>query len=290
MTATIQNDVLTITIEEAGAELTSIQLNADKTEYLWQAEPSFWQRHAPILFPIVGRLVDNTYYVKGMPYELPQHGFARDMTFDIAQQSDTFITYKLTSNEATLQKYPFQFELYVTYTLENNSLHVQYEVKNRTDGDMYFSIGAHPGFRCPLLANEQYTDYYLEFSSPERLETYVLQGPYIREEKLVLAERAGSLPLSQQLFKNDAIILENMNHNEITIRSHKNEKFIRVSFDGFPYVGIWSESNGAPFVCIEPWYGIADEVGEAKELHRKKGIQVLGKDENFTCQYTITIG
>ncbi|CAI8728718.1 LACX protein [Bacillus pseudomycoides] len=290
MTATIQNEKVIVSISEKGAELQSVRLKEDNTEYMWQGNPNYWGRRAPILFPIVGRLVDNIYYVDGKPYSLTQHGFARDLTFSVKEQSETKITYAVTSNQETLQKYPYEFELRVSYELDEQNIHVTYEVINPTSKEMFFSIGAHPGFNCPLIEGESFTDYHLSFNGPEHLETNVLKGPFLSKEKQLMVENKTELPLTYDLFKNDALIFENMNTNEISIRSHKHNKFVKVAFEGFPFVGVWTLGNDAPFLCIEPWYGIADEVEPAKDFKEKKGVQSLQANETFTCRYSITIG
>ncbi|MBO1624527.1 aldose 1-epimerase family protein [Bacillus arachidis] len=290
MTAIIQNEKVIVSISEKGAELESVRLKEDNTEYLWQGDPKYWGRRAPILFPIVGRLVDNAYYVDGKPYSLTQHGFARDLIFSVKEQSETKITYVVTSNQETLQKYPYEFELYVSYELDEQNIHVTYEVINPTPKEMLFSIGAHPGFNCPLIEGESFTDYHLSFNGSEHLETSVLKGPFLSKEKQLVVENKTELPLTYDLFKNDALIFENMNTNEISIRSHKHNKFVKVAFEGFPFVGVWTSGTDAPFLCIEPWYGIADEVEPAKDFKEKKGVQPLQANETFTCRYSITIG
>ncbi|CAI8703870.1 MULTISPECIES: aldose 1-epimerase family protein [Bacillus] len=290
MTATIQNEKVIVSISEKGAELQSVRLKEDNTEYMWQGDPNYWGRRAPILFPIVGRLVSDTYYVDGKPYSLTQHGFARDLTFSVTEQSETKITYAATSNQETLQKYPYEFELRVSYELDEQNIHITYEVINPTSKEMFFSIGAHPGFNCPLVEGESFTDYHLSFNGPEYLETSVLEGPFLSQEKQLMVENKAELPLTYDLFKNDALIFENMNTNEISIRSHKHNKFVKVAFESFPFVGVWTPGNDAPFLCIEPWYGIADEVEAAKDFKEKKGVQSLQANETFTCRYSITIG
>src|SRR5699024_7785261 len=147
----LENEYIIVQAKQQGAELTSIRMKEDNTEYLWNADPSHWNRHAPILFPIVGRLVNNTYFVDGTAYEMSQHGFARDMTFDIIHQTDTSVSFLLTSTEETLKKYPFLFSLTVTYTLVDTKVVVDYKVENTGKKEMYFSIGAHPGFNCPIV-------------------------------------------------------------------------------------------------------------------------------------------
>ncbi|MED0985586.1 aldose 1-epimerase family protein [Bacillus paramycoides] len=290
MTVTIQNEKVIVSISDKGAELQSVRLKEDNTEYLWQGDSTYWGRRAPILFPIVGRLVENTYYVDGKPYSLTQHGFARDLMFSVQEQSETKITYSVTSNEETLKNYPYEFELLVSYEVDEQNIHVTYEVNNPASKEMFFSIGAHPGFNCPLLAGESFADYHLSFNGSERLETSILEGPFLSNEKELIAENTKELPLTYDLFKNDALIFENMNTNEISIRSHKHNKFVKVAFDGFLFVGVWTPGDNAPFLCIEPWYGIADEIKQAKDFKEKKGIQSLQANETFTCRYSITIG
>ncbi len=286
----IENEHLIVQVKPEGAELTSIRSKKDGTEYLWNGNPEYWNRHAPILFPIVGRLINNTYFVEGVAYELPQHGFARDMTFDIVQQESDSISFSLQADEETLQKYPYQFTLIVTYILVENKVTIDYKVINNDSKNIYFSIGAHPAFNCPIEKKEAFEDYYFSFAEEEIMETYVLDGAYRKPNKETLLEPTNMLPLAVELFKNDAIILENMNKNEISIRSKKSDKFVTVRFDGFPYVGLWSKPEGAPFVCIEPWYGIADAVGESVELKEKKGIQQLAVDGVFHSSYQIVVG
>lgn len=290
MIATIENEKMIVSISAKGAELQSVRLKEDNIEYMWQGDAKYWERRAPVLFPTVGRLVNDTYFVSGKPYSLTQHGFARDLTFAVLEQSETNITYSVTSNEDTLQKYPFAFQLLISYTLEETSLHVTYEVRNKNEDNMYFSIGGHPGFNCPLREGESFTDYYLSFSEKETLETSVLEGPFLSDKRLVIAEDATELPLTYDLFKNDALIFEHMKEQEIAIRSRNHNKFVKVSFKGFPFVGVWTPGEDAPFLCIEPWYGIADEVNPAKDIKEKKGIQKLQANETFTCRYSITIG
>lgn len=286
----IENEYLIVQAKREGAELTSIRSKKENIEYLWNGNPDHWNRHAPILFPIVGRLINNTYYVDGTSYELPQHGFARDMTFDLIHQDGNSVSFSLQSNEGTLQKYPYQFTLIVTYTLTENKVTVDYKVANTDNKDIYFSIGAHPGFNCPIHDDETLEDYYFSFMEKEKMETYVLEGPYRKPNKKTLQEPTDTLPLSVELFKDDAIILEGMKQNVVSIRSKKSTQYVTVKFDDFPYVGLWSKPEGAPFVCIEPWYGLADILGESVELKDKKGIQQLAVDGTFHCSYDVIVG
>jgi galactose mutarotase-like enzyme len=290
MSFQLENESLILKMKEQGAELTNIILKSDRTEYLWQGDSRFWGRHAPILFPIVGRLADDTYYVDSKAYHLSQHGFARDMVFEVTEKSGNTITYTLNSTGETLKKYPFSFSLDVTYELEGNSITVIYDVQNTNDEKMLFSIGAHPAFNVPFTANETFEDYYLDFDVPEIFDIYVLDKGLRKPSKHSIADPAQTLPLTKELFRDDALIFENLSKNKITIRSKNHSKFVEVEFPDFPYSGIWTPYNEAPFLCIEPWQGIADEVGEPADLQQKKGILSLQNGEIFSCRYTITVG
>ncbi|GGE56775.1 aldose 1-epimerase family protein [Priestia taiwanensis] len=286
----LENEYILVKAKQAGAELTSLCLKEDGTEYLWQADPTYWGRHAPILFPIVGQINDNTCYVDGKEFHMTQHGFARDMTFDIVKQSNDSVSFILHSNAETKQKYPYDFALTVTYTLQEKSVIVTYDVQNKQDSTMHFSIGAHPAFNVPLVEGETFEDYVLTFPQEEKIETHLLNGSKLSLEKRTLMNDTKKLPLNRELFDIDTIILENMRNDEITLSSTKSNKHVRMQFAGFPYLGIWTQAGNAPFLCIEPWFGVADVVGKPRELKDKKGIEILAANETFSCTYTITIG
>lgn len=285
----IENELLSIAIKEKGAELDSIKLKKDDTEYLWQGDKKIWGRNAPVLFPIVGKLKDNKCEIAGKSYEMSQHGFARDMGFKLTDRKGSSAEFTLEYNEDTLKKYPFKFQLKVKYEIEDNGVKVNYTVINKDDKEMLFSIGAHPGFVCPLLKGENLDDYYLEFEKEESLDTYVLDNGLIGDGTYEFINNKNIIPLSKELFKNDAIILENFKSNSIAIKSSKNDKSVEVKFAGFPYVGIWSKADEGDFVCIEPWYGIADSVYSNGKLEDKKGIMKLMQEESFQCSFEIEI-
>ncbi|MEH7348862.1 aldose 1-epimerase family protein [Gottfriedia acidiceleris] len=284
----IENEFIKITTKSQGAELTGIYIKKDNLNYLWNADPAYWGRHAPVLFPNVGKLIDNQYKVDNKVYELSQHGFARDMDFQLTEMKEDYINYELISSEESLLKYPFQFSLNINYKIENNTVFINYVVTNNDQKSMPFSIGAHPAFNIPLMENETFEDYYLQFEEEERLETIKLEGPYRSGKRELIAQNIKKLPLTRDLFKDDALIFEKLNKNVLTIRSKNHNNKIKVDFEGFPYVGIWTTQT-APFLCIEPWYGIADEIGPVKEMKNKLGIQILNPNETFTCTYSITV-
>lgn len=287
----LQNDTFTIGVQEHGAELCSFKNIATNLEYIWQADPAVWSRHAPVLFPIVGKLKNNTYEYDGHQYELPQHGFARDQEFTLVESTEDSLLFELHNTLDTIIYYPFRFTLLIYYKLEANSLTVSYSVKNTGDKDLYFSIGAHPGFTCPLFPEvEAFTDYYLQFEIPESLERYLLdQGLQNGKTEPVLLQNNTNLPLTYELFEKDAIVLKNIHSEKISLRSHKQEHGLDFTFRGYPYLGIWTKGKNSPFICLEPWHGIASSVDSAADITQKEGIKFLAPAGVFNCSYTVEV-
>ncbi|MCG3701368.1 aldose 1-epimerase family protein [Aliarcobacter butzleri] len=278
----IKNSFITAQIKSFGAELNSLKKCDENFEYIWQANIKYWARHSPVLFPIVGRLKEDSYFYKNKKYSLSQHGFARDKEFEIVQNEANFIEFRLKSDEKSLEFYPFFFELNICYKLDKNSLIVSYKVKNKSDEKMYFSIGAHPAF------NTQVCDF-LEFENIKTTKRYFLdeKGLIYKNEDLNLEN--SKLCLDKDLFKDDALVFNDSNIKQITLKNIENKSRVKVKFDNFPYLGIWSKPNDAPFVCIEPWFGVADEENANQKIEDKKGILSLEKEEEFFCFYTIEI-
>ncbi|OPJ63738.1 aldose 1-epimerase family protein [Clostridium oryzae] len=285
----VENNILKVEIAEKGAELLSIKLKKDGTEYLWTADSTYWNRHAPVLFPIVGRLKDNHYTYDGKTYELNQHGFARDNVFGVAEGGSNAVELEFGYNEETLKRYPFKFKLKIRYELDGNKINVRYTVINEDDKEMFFSIGGHPGFNCPLMVGEKMEDYYLEFEQKEVLHTYDFKDGVLCQELYDFKNPESKIELSKDVFKHDALIIENIKSKTIALKSHKNSKSVTVELAGFPFVGLWSKLEGAPFVCIEPWYGVSDNENCSGNIENKKGINKLAPAESFSCSYSIVI-
>lgn len=284
----ISNSQLKVTLRSKGAELCSIIFNEE--EYLWQAKADIWPRHAPVLFPIVGKLKDNTFIYKGKNYVLPQHGFARDMEFECIDQTETRVALKLCSNQITKEKYPFDFELTLIYQLNANTILCSYSVKNSSSKEeMYFGIGAHPGFKIPINENENWKDQYLQFEKGKSFHITKLKDGLLSESKLPLALNDNTLPFSDHLFDNDALVFEEGQINEMAIVSKKSNRGVSIECANWPYFGIWSKKGCNEFVCIEPWYGIADSVMSSGNLEDKKGIIQLDPKGDFNCSYSILV-
>lgn len=286
---TIENELLRISVRSKGAELSSIYHKPLELEYMWQGDPAYWSKQSPILFPVVGALRNDTYYFKNHAYQLPRHGFAREMEFTVIGESATSLTFSLSSNEQTDLAYPFQFELRIRYTLDEASLHVTYEVVNTSNEDMYFSIGGHPAFKVPLLENTNYEDYYLEFNARENAGRWpVSREGLIGDIPTQLLEDSKVIPLKKELFLDDAIVLKNLASTQVALKSGKHGRGLQFDFTGFPFLGIWAAKN-ADFVCIEPWCGIADSVHSEQQLVRKEGINVLRKDDTFLREWKVAV-
>ncbi|MDY3201238.1 MAG: aldose 1-epimerase family protein [Arcobacter sp.] len=288
MTFELKNDFLKVKINSFGAELNSLQKIDNSCEYIWQANSKYWARYSPILFPIVGRLKEDSYFYKDKKYSMSQHGIARDKEFEVVNKKENFIEFRLCSDEKSFEIYPFSFELYLSYKLEKSSLIISYKVVNKSDEKILFSIGAHPAFNWTLDENEKKEDYFLEFEV-DKIKRYFLdeKGLLFKSDDLKLENN--KLFLNEELFKDDALVFEDSNIKQVVFKSVKNEKFVKVNFDNFPYLGIWSKPSGAPFLCIEPWFGVADDKNSNQKLEEKKGINSLKKDEEFFCSYSIEI-
>jgi galactose mutarotase-like enzyme len=279
---------LKVGIHPKGAELQSIYHKGHGLEYMWDGNPAFWAKHSPLLFPIVGTLKENTYYYKGRAYSLGRHGFARDMEFRTESGGKGSFTFLLVSDASTRGKFPFDFELRVMYELAGGSLHTRYSVKNPSEEELFFSIGAHPAFRVPLVPDTDYRDYYLEFGHEETLSRWpISKEGLIETRSLPLLDHSRRLPLSKELFSRDALVLKHPLSTSLSLKSDKTERGLRMDFPGFPFLGIWA-APGADFVCIEPWCGIADGVDSDQQLVSKEGVIRLGAGELFERTWTLS--
>ncbi|PRY53866.1 galactose mutarotase-like enzyme [Arcticibacter pallidicorallinus] len=281
---TLENDDIKADIHPHGAELQSVFSKKTQIEYLWNGDAAFWPRHAPVLFPIVGGLIDDSFTYNGETYHLEKHGFARDTDFEVESSTATTATFLLKSNEETLKSYPFAFELRLKYTLEANTVHLEYHVSNPAQSPMYFSIGSHPAFKVPLTEGG-YEDHALVFSEVENADSWGLNGNYLTTPSRYL-DNQQKLELKHELFYNDAVIFKDLKSTAISIVNNKNEHGLTYTFEGFPYMGIWAAKD-APFVCIEPWCGIPDSIDHDQNLENKEGIIKLEGQQSWAVSQSI---
>jgi len=289
MIHSIHNNELSVAISTKGAELQSI-INKDfGIEYIWGGDAAFWGKKSPVLFPIVGGLKNNSYQYNGKNYQLPRHGFARDMEFAVTAQEEDSITFIHNSNEDTLAKYPFHFSFSLRYSLEKNKLSVSYIIENTGTENLLFSVGGHPAFKVPLIDGTVFEDYYLQFNKVENAGRWPLSKEGLIENFTTpVLENTDKLPLTQSLFYKDAMVFKHLESNSISILNNKNAHGLTVNFEGFPYMGIWNSGN-ANFVCIEPWCGIADSVNSTGKLEEKEGINSLAANAVFERTWSIAL-
>ncbi len=286
---TLQNQEITAQIASHGAELKSLKDNLTGQEYMWHGDAAYWGRTSPILFPIVGACKNNEYVHQGRHYSMSQHGFARDMEFSLLTQTEDSICFGLRETEETLQKYPFAFRLELAYRLKERTLTVFWRVINPSRETMYFSIGGHPAFNCPLNPEEKQTDYSLLFDTRDKIVSRVLESWGVTDEKREYFLEDGKLKIAGDLFDRDALIIENHQAHRVSLVRPAGEEYLAVEFDA-PLFGIWSpKGKQAPFVCIEPWYGRADHMEFHGELSQREWGNRLEPGETFEASYRIVV-
>jgi galactose mutarotase-like enzyme len=285
----LENEFLKVSIDAKGAQLSSLRNKVTGTEHMWQADASVWPWHAPNLFPIVGQLINDELLVDGEKYPLKRHGFARQSEFILLESTEESATFSLPNSEKTLEVYPYKFDFQVMYTLIENALRITYKLINRDKKPVYFSVGGHPAFNVPFGADESYEDYYVEFETPENLETHLLsaQGTFTGETHPV-ATPDKKLYLTRDLFNADALVFKNLQSRMVTIKSDKHDRTLSVEFPHFNYLGLWAKP-GADFLCIEPWLGCADNGTEPKDISEKEAIQKVAVGHVFEASYYISI-
>lgn len=286
----LENDSYKVEVESLGAELQHFVKKDEDLELIWVADPAIWGAHAPNLFPIVGELPGQQYTYNGKTYHMQRHGFARRKEFKMVNESHDKLVFELKHDEETLAQYPFKFRLLIAYRLEQNQLNVVYQVTNTDHEKLFFSVGGHPGFNVPLYPNERYEDYYIEFEKEETVSRHLLndQGLLNGDTERVL-DQSPILPLDRSLFDKDALVLKRLNSEKVTLASKTNPRRIEIAFEGFPYLGIWAKPGPAPYVCIEPWCGVAGREGETGELEDKEGINELSPGQVFERTFTISV-
>ena len=287
----LSNQYLTIRVADHGAELSGIVANATGKEYLWQADPAFWKRHSPVLFPIVGSVWEGKYRQDGATYSLSQHGFARDRDFTLVHESENELRFALESDERTREVYPFDFRLEIGYRLEGNRIEVIWRVVNTGDRTAYFQIGAHPAFYYPNydLATEERGYFAFDVKSGLVYRALAEKGCVGDEIRPVSLDAEGLLPLNVHTFDIDTFILENSQVRRVDLLDVEKRPYLSLSFTA-PLVGLWSPpTKNAPFVCIEPWYGRCDRVNYSGEYKDRDWVNRLEPGEVFDASYTIEI-
>lgn len=276
----IENEFIRVGVKEYGCELTSVYSKKDNFEYLWQGDESIWYGQSPILFPIVGRLIDDTYTLNNVSYNMPKHGFARKTQWTLLEKEADSLSFILSESDETLKIFPYAFDLIVTYTIEENKLTVNHCVVNKNEGDMYFSLGAHPGFNCSIGDK-------LIFDENETLRTEKIDlvNSLRLPETFPVLENSREITITKDIFNEDALILHDIKSKHITLKHNDNKHTVVFDMGNSPYLGIWAKP-GAPYVCIEPWYGVNDSFEKKNDFSEKEAINKLSAMDifNFTWE------
>lgn len=281
MKITIEDQNYSANIKALGAELESFY--KDNINYIWTVDEQYWNKTSPVLFPIVGRLKNDIYTLNGKEYSLPRHGFARNFVFDVLEKTNNSVLFSLRSNEETLKVYPFEFELQIKYSLNQDELIIKYKVINHSNEKMPFNIGAHPAFSIP----SDFEEYSLQFNHNDLLKTHHLENELFNGKSTLVESTNNKIKLEYSLFEKDALVFKNLLSNEVSILRN-NKKYITVNFEGFPYIGVWTKVN-ASFLCIEPWMGHADHNNTNREIFEKESIQILNPESIFECGFSVKI-
>lgn len=286
----LSNSQLRIAVNSFGAELRSVKNAVTGREYMWDAKPEFWKRTSPVLFPIVGSLNKGVFRYNGTEYPMSQHGFARDMEFELASRKDEELIFRLEAAPETLEKYPFQFCLEAGYRLAGNNLTVFWNVYNRDDKEMYFSIGGHPAFLCPLNDEEKQTDCRLLFDTKDMVKAAMIgKGGTLSSCEKTFNLKDGYMDITADLFDEDALIIENDQAHRVSLCGREGRPYLTVSFDA-PLFGLWSPPRKcAPFICIEPWYGRCDSEDFEGGLSERAWGNRLAPSDVFRAEYTICV-
>lgn len=290
MPVTLDNGRLRAEFDPLGAQLTSLR-DACGTQYIWHADPAVWGRHAPNLFPVIGRLKDGQYTLAGETYSIPPHGFARDSVFTVAGQTDTSVSFRLTDSEETRAVYPFSFALTIAYSLEENCLLKSCTVENFSDRALLYELGGHDGYRVPLEAGETMADYAIRLPGVEELKPYGMDSTGLitpREASFPL--NGGRIALTPSAYGLDTVILDRLPRRRASLVDRAGRERVRVDFPDFPYLGLWTPDKpfDTGFVCIEPWSSLPDARFVGRGLEDKMGIRRLPPGGRETLRYTVT--
>ena len=278
---TLKSNELTAIISEKGAEIQSVKSN-NGTEFMWRGDEKVWSGRAPILFPICGKLKEDRFEYNGKEYSLPIHGFASTSEFFVEYSDDTKAVFLLKSNKETLACYPFEFEFRVIFELKSNELTVTYNVQNKTDGEMLFSVGGHEAYSCP----EGIEEYDVIFEKYETLNSHFVEGDIISRDTISILENKNILPLKKKFFETDALIFFELASRKATLKQRNGSRRIELSFPNHEFFLIWTKPEG-DYICLEPCCGVGDIVGSDYNLSNKKGIRKLNKSEEFNAVHTI---
>ncbi len=278
----IENDFIKVGVKTDGAELTSFYSKDIDFEYLWQGNPDVWYGQSPVLFPIIGRVLDDKYYLGGKEYTMPKHGLFRKREAQLVEKNATSMTFVETADDETRKIFPFEFKVYVTFSIEGKKLTCTHKIVNDSADTMYFSIGGHPGFNCEI-------GDYLVFEKNENLDTVEIDTECLRTGKTIPVLRDDNkIIITKDIFNNDALIFSNMNSEYLTLASDNHNRQVKFDYSDCSYLGIWAKP-GAPYVCIEPWWGVNDSHEKKDDISKKDAIISLESGNTYECYWAAEI-
>lgn len=284
----LQNENIMLHVKSLGAELTDLSMEGHS--YLWKGDRAHWSGQSPVLFPVIGGQPDNAYTLGGQRFEMAGHGFARKKEFLLTDQGEDSLTLTLSSDDETMGQYPFRFDLSLIYTLEERGFTLTYRLNNHSDRTMPFSLGGHPAFNCPLEEGLDFTDYQLVFSQRETSYRRLKGQSLLTGQRELLLDGEDRIELTHALFDRGALILDDLQSERITLLSPKGTRRVTMDFAGFPYFGIWKRAfTHAPFICLEPWYGVDSTEGDSGRWEEKEGLETLDGGGEFTASFTVTL-
>lgn len=282
MIVTLKNNAFTAQIDSLGAQLISLR-DKDGKEYIWQRDPAYWQNCSPLLFPTVGNCRDGKTVIEGVVYEIPKHGFCKVTDFAVEQPAEDSAVFSIRDSEETKKMYPYAFRLSLAYTLKEDGLHMDYLVENLDSRPIHYELGAHPGFNCPLCKGERFEDYVLEFEKEETTDSMVYDASHLQfdvNHRKPLLNHSRILPLSYDLFVDDAIFFDKIASRKVALKNPATQKGVEVDYRDFETVAFWTAMpSKGPFLCVEPWNGSAIRSDEDDELKNRHFIQTVEAGE-----------
>ena len=283
----LENERYVMTFCEKGGEMESFKDKETGIQYLYQGNTAFWGGKNPGLFPMIGNTYDGTYEIDGVTYAMKNHGLIRYADLKCLAHNEDSITFELCSSEETLKQYPFSFSYQVTYQLVKNKVIITYDITNTGEQEMPFTFGLHPGFLCPLCEGEAFEDYHMVFSNPESVEQ-IHFDPTKEQKETYETVKIQDIPLCYDWILKDAtVVYKNCKSAFVTLQGK--EHGVKVSIAGYPYLAIWTPAQGAPFICIEPWYGHGDFTKVEEDFYHREGTMILSPKRTFTTAYTIEV-
>lgn len=289
MIVTLKSDKLTVKVNSVGAELWEIT-DSDGKSRLWDGNPAVWKSRSPMLFPVIGMVKNGKAQINGKSYDMPKHGLVRAAEFAVEEQTENSVTLLFVSSESTKTHYPYDFELRITYTVEEAVVKVNWEVKNGNDVDMPFQIGGHPAFATNITSDESFEDYAFIFDGEEELVSLRIdKNGEVRSDCTDFGVKR-VLPLKYSYFDDDALIFKGLRSESITLVSRVSSKGVRVNIAGIPYLGLWTmKGANAPYICIEPWFGVNSKQTDSELFLAKEGLEIVPPHTAWNGGYSFEI-